>query len=87
MAQFYAKWVLETLPDEIDDFHISCGVGDEQWDGYFVSDPRAKLTIKHKSNGYHVKLTAPTQGLENEKGWWLSPSCPHGREAVEFGIN
>lgn len=86
--QVFARWEnVQTLPDDIGEIHISCGVGDAQWDGFFITDRGACMTITYKPDGYEITFTAPSCEIETHEGYWLSP-CPLGEdeaEAVEFG--
>jgi hypothetical protein len=89
MKYAFAKWKLKSLPEDLNDFHISQGEDDDsQGIGYFIDDKGASLTINHKNGFYYVELRAPSCGLEKHKEYWLSPSCPTDDEieAHDFGI-
>ena len=89
--RFFAEWhydhgeLPEEVADSIDQFHISCGVGDHQSVGYFPSAKGAKLTFERSAHGWKVRLEVPTEGLEKEKDYWLSPNGENG-EASNFGL-
>ena len=69
----FAIWEIETLPHDLDEFHISCGTDDDnQSDGYFIDSKGAKLLIEKVSScsdsnyriNYRVKLICPSLGLQ-----------------------
>jgi hypothetical protein len=75
----YAEWQVTKLPVDVEkDFYISCGVGKDCWERFFVYDEGSELTIKqvndYPQNYYLVRLECPDMGLTEERGWWLSPS-------------
>lgn len=87
VMQAYAIWVVKELPEQLDEIYISAGVGEEQHDGFFVTDKKATLSIERVADTYLVTLKAPSNGLEKQEGYWLSPS-QWGRapESKSFGI-
>ena len=88
MKRVFAKWLVSDLPDNFTDFYISCGAGDDQWDGYFIHDKGATLNIKYnKHRFYEVEFTAPALNLTKYKDAWLSPAliCDTW-EATKWGI-
>lgn len=89
MVQAFAKWTVQNLPDDISGIHISCGVGDEQWDGFHIDGQGSCLTIKPTTDSsWEITLTAPSCGLEDSEAHWLSPSLINDEtEATEFGID
>lgn len=84
----YARWEIQgtELPSDLQDIHISCGVGDEQYDCFDLNRPESKLTITGNPNGYDIELKVFSDGLENEEDYWLSPCTLDDVEAKEFGI-
>lgn len=91
LAYVYAQWEVKGrhLPD-LSELHISCGVGDEQWEAFTLNCVESYLLIGGTPEGYHIELRVWSDGLEKEKDYWLSPApiyC-NGKEyeAVEFGI-
>ena len=97
--EVFAVWELKELPHEDncgeasgleEQCHISCGVGDDQWSGFFLEDDKgAKLLIEHlHKGGYKITLTAPALDLGEHKDYWLSPNTlgPNEVEAVDFGM-
>jgi hypothetical protein len=96
--EVFAVWDLEEIPaldncgEEApfeEQVHISCGVDDDQWEGFFLeSDKGARLTIEHKpGGGYRVEFTAPAQDLD-QAGYWMSPNTlgPDEIEASDYGM-
>lgn len=88
MIYVYARWSIngEELPDDLNDVHISNGVGDEQFDAFDLNRPESKLTVTGFINGYDVELIVFGDGIEKEKDYWLSPSLIGGTEAHAFGL-
>lgn len=92
--RFFADWIVKTLPEDLDDFHISAGIDSEkdniedQVSGYFPHDKGSTLAITRGLDGlWQVRLSADTQGLEMQDGYWLSPSLIDDEiEAVNFGM-
>lgn len=95
----YAMWDLLSFPtydEECDDnvfdqFHVSAGVGNEQYDGYFTTDEGAILSFTNMGGGkVRAVFTAPSQGLEShgtgDDGYWLSPNPVMGVEPEHWGI-
>lgn len=59
-AHVTATWHVKKLPTDKKEFHISCGHGDDQWEGFFPTDKGARLTIReHAKHGHVVTLFAP----------------------------
>jgi hypothetical protein len=87
MKRVFAEWVIEMMPDDFSAFHISCGRGDDQYDGYFIHDKGATMLIKHGSDGlYHVRFEAPDEGLTSHADHWLSPSLVEDKyEPSDYG--
>ena len=88
MKEVFAKWRTAHVNIEIEDVHVSCGVGQDQYDGYSIGDSGARLTVEYTGMHYNVTFTAPSQALEKEADYWLSP-CTLGHEEIEaydFGI-
>lgn len=93
MSQVYAKWVgIKELPEDLNDIHVSCGVGEDQVDGFTLADEGATLTVKSVVGAcgeteLEITFTAPSGGIEKEEGFWLSPSLISDEtEAEAFGI-
>lgn len=100
--EIFAVWEVDDLPTEDNcgetgemaalqnQCHVSCGVGDDQWDGFFLeSDKGAKLVIEHvRASYYRITFTAPAQDLADHKDYWLSPNTLGANEieAVDFGM-
>jgi len=87
----FAIWEIKTLPDDLDEFHISCGTDDDsQAIGYFLDDKDAKLLIEsitgQQDVNYRVMLFAPSCDLQQHENYWLSPSLVGDQEAIDFGI-
>lgn len=83
----FAQWTLETLPEDLGEFHISCGAGDAQWSGFFHTDAHARLVINACIEGFDVTLYAFSEGIEKEADYWLSPNAINGEiEARDFGL-
>jgi len=83
------RWLVKRLPENLDDIHVSFGFGDEQFDGFFIADPEAKLTIKNTANGYDIRYTCPVSEADvalikrmqyqsdrddDDYGVWISPN-------------
>lgn len=88
MKQIFASWLTKRLPEDLSEIYISCGAGEAQWDGFFLTeDIGAVLSIQNTGNGYRIVLTCPDAGLTDEEDWWLSPSdLGMDIEALDFGI-
>lgn len=83
----YASWAVRALPADLDEFHVSCGIGDGQEVGFFPSDRGAVLTIMRTRAFYVVTLKAPcTARFAKHKDRWLSPNPVEGFESGAFGI-
>ena len=87
----FAIWEIKTLPDDLDEFHISCGADDDsQDDGYFMYNKGAKLLIERITGlsdiNYRITLIAPSRCLQRYKDYWLSPNQVDGQDAKDFGI-
>ena len=56
MNYAFATWNIKghSLPDDLQDIHISCGVGDDQWDGLDLNKPESKLIITGAIDGYDM---------------------------------
>ena len=92
------KWVyleanvLELTPELvrelIDGVILSCGVGDEQYEGYELADEGAKLEVVNAPQGFDIKFTAPSQNLEENCNYWLSPAldCLTEDDIVDWGM-
>ncbi len=90
MARVFAKWTnVKSLPEDISEIHISCGVDDDQWVGFHIDGQGASLTIKPTNESlWEITFTAPSDGLEDNAGYWLSPSLINDEtEADDFGID
>jgi hypothetical protein len=90
MKRAYAVWFYTDAEKERpspEHLVISCGVNDDQYQGYYDTDLGATVTYESVTGGTRITLSAPSEGLEAEADYWLSPDNQHdGREAVEFGI-
>lgn len=85
----FAQWRIPVDDFEAfdsDEIYISCGAGDEQYDGYFINDEGATINVKQTDGVVNVEFSAPSDGLETHSNLWLSPSTINDFEAVEFGI-
>jgi hypothetical protein len=84
----FAQWTLETLPEDLGEFHISCGIKDEQWEGFTHEDAHARLVISSVIEGFDVTLYCFSEGIENHPDYWLSPNAINGEtEAKAWGIH
>jgi hypothetical protein len=96
MKYVYSEWLVDRLPEELSDIHISCGVdiideeGNEidsiQWDGYFLEEEGANLVINSTKEGYYIRFEAPALNLADEEHYWLSPNCWDEAESSDFGM-
>jgi len=95
MKKVFAKWRTDFVPsvEDLTHLHISCGVGDEQWDGYQWQDVGVHIHVRDlspcpkKQGPYETAFTAPSLDLEKEEDYWLSPSLLNDKyEAVDWGI-
>jgi len=83
----YAVWTVDELPEDMDDFYIQCGAGETDWEPFSKDDKGAKLEIENLGNGFRVKFSAPSQGIEKRKAYWLSPALINDEhEASDWGI-
>lgn len=83
----WAEWVLDTLPECLDEFHISCGRSDEdQQEGFFLENG-GRLHIEYSDRLYTVRLECRDRGgVTALKGHWLSPNQINGAvDANDFG--
>jgi hypothetical protein len=80
----FAKWYVLGLTyaeilRSIEDLHIECGAGDDQYEAYFPDDIGCIVTIKKLSASadelmrWEISMTCPSNGLEDNVGYWLSP--------------
>lgn len=87
MQAIYAVWTVPALPEDLGEFHVSCGAGDNQLDGFFHDSTSARLVISATIDGFDVTLYAPSEGIEKEADYWLSPNAINGEvEARAFGL-
>lgn len=92
----YATWLIPFGTDIVTLFgddhpHISCGVHDDQWECFDVDDDGASLVIEsHDAAAIQLTLICPSQGIENEAGYWLSPAVLEllglNIEASSYGV-
>lgn len=86
----FAVW--EYGPDENvpkpESLVISCGVGEQQYEGYYHDADGARVTYEPlKGGGTRVTFSAPSLRLEKRRGYWLSPDDQDtGASAARFGI-
>ena len=91
--EVFAEWEIDCMRAELGELElisVSCGVGEAQGDGYTLADKGAELIVSHGEKGYVVTFSAPSEGLEKEKDYWLSPSTLGSEgldvEACRWGI-
>ena len=94
----HARWRVRHLPEELGDIHVSCGVGDEQWEAFSMDDPRAFLSIIPTGRGTYSVLFAVHLDPETAEAimtatedFWLSPNVWDGMDskeenAIEFEV-
>lgn len=81
---YHAKYVVTSIEDaakliqQMDEGAVSSfGDGDEQWEGIYMSDPGAEVTIRNfAKDRWAVEVTVPISVVP--KNYWFSPHLAEG---------
>lgn len=76
---WFARWLFKSQADaiaELENLHISCGDGDDQWAGAIANylDHGETLTLTNRGKWCEVQITFPYSGLKGAEDPWISPS-------------
>jgi hypothetical protein len=99
-ATWLIKATLEDLLESMEGVYISCGSGDIQMDGFHPDEGRVTIeSLGDSGDGrkkWKVTLTCPSEDIEKQPDYWLSPSEVVGAydkfwhkktgEAIDFGV-
>lgn len=70
----------------------SCGVGEDQWEGFTVADPGARVSVREGKRGrWRVFASVPVSPADAElagAGGWFSPALlPDNTEAARWRLS